>query len=393
MAWLNDTTDFLGLTDYGGSTNAMNAAIAAMGSVPMPTLDALQLNELVSAGTITPEQAQAYSLEQSKMNDVYADPRLLAAQKAALANLQEVGANGMTAVDRAKLQQIQAQEDSQLRGQREALAQNAAARGVGGSGLELMNQQMAAQESANRMGQRDTEVAAQAQQARMAALQQAGQLAGQMSSQDWQQQAAKAQAADAINQFNTQNKQQVSMQNIAARNQAQAANLAEAQRLRDTNTQIANQAAQYNAGRSQQMFQNQLGKAQGMAGAYGNMANLKMAQSQAAMNSLAGGAQAGALMYMASDVNSKENIKKADFDVDDFLNSITGYKFTYKDPAKNGEGERLGVMAQDMEKSPMGSEAVVDGPDGKQIDMKKALSASLAALGRLNERLNNVEGK
>jgi hypothetical protein len=109
------------------------------------------------------------------------------------------------------------------------------------------------------------------------------------------------------------------------------------------------------------------------------------------MQTLGGLAMAGALMYK-SDINAKENIQKGDLDIDQFLNDITGYKYNYKNP-QDGQGERLGVMAQDMEKSAMGQETVMDGPDGKQIDMKKALAASLASLARLNERLNALEGR
>jgi hypothetical protein len=391
MAMLGGLTDAIGITNNSQSEAAMNAAMGMMSAVQLPELSPIQLQQLVSSGEFTPEQAQAYQLQQSKMQDVYVDPKLKQAQMLALQNLQDIGANGMTAEDRAKLSQIQTQEDTALRGQREALAQNAAMRGMGGSGIDLMNQQMATQEGANRIAARDTDVAAQSQQAKMQALQQAGQLAGNMSSQDWQQQAAKAQAADAINQFNTQNRQQVSMANVGTRNQANAQNLAERQRLSDANVQLANQSRQYNASIPQQQFQNALGKAGGMANLYGNQANMYQQQGAQNMQTLGGLAMAGALMYK-SDINAKENIQKGDLDIDQFLNDITGYKYNYKNP-QDGQGERLGVMAQDMEKSAMGQETVMDGPDGKQIDMKKALAASLASLARLNERLNALEGR
>lgn len=393
MGWLGGLTDTLGITNNRQAEAAQNAALGMINAVQLPTLTPLELQELVSTGELTPEQAQAYQLQQSAMQDIYVDPKLKQAQLKALANLQEVGEKGMTDEDRAKLLQIQGQEDAALRGQREAQMQQNAMRGFGGSGVDLMNQQIQAQEAANRIAQRDTEVAAQSQAAKLKALQDAGTLAGSIASQDWQQAAAKAQAKDAIDQFNLQNKQSVANANVQARNQAAAQNLAQSQALAQYNNQLKNQAAQYNASIPQQQYQNALGKAGASANAYGNKANMYMQQGAQNMNTLSGLAQAGALMYMASDINAKQDIQKADFDVDDFLNSITSYKYSYKDPAKNGEGERLGVMAQDMEQSPMGNEIVMDGPDGKQIDMKKALSASLAALARLNERLNTLEGK
>lgn len=55
-------------------------------------------------------------------------------------------------------------------------------------------------------------------------------------------------------------------------------------------------------------------------------------------------------------------------------------------------GQRYGVMAQDLEKTPLGKTMVVDTPAGKVIDHRAATGAILAMLGRLGERLDNVEG-
>jgi hypothetical protein len=51
-------------------------------------------------------------------------------------------------------------------------------------------------------------------------------------------------------------------------------------------------------------------------------------------------------------------------------------------------------MAQDVEKAPeIGHQIVFDSPEGKRIDVRAGLSAALAGLARINERLCAVEGK
>lgn len=53
----------------------------------------------------------------------------------------------------------------------------------------------------------------------------------------------------------------------------------------------------------------------------------------------------------------------------------------------------LGIMAQDLERTPIGAQAVVDTPGGKVVDFGQLGGAQLAALARLHERLKAVEGK
>lgn len=91
----------------------------------------------------------------------------------------------------------------------------------------------------------------------------------------------------------------------------------------------------------------------------------------------------GALV--ASDEKLKENIKDGDEHAQDMIDNLSAKKFSYKaDPDKK---EQIGVMAQDMEKSPMGKAVVVETPGGKGLDIGKALSAVLAVQSVLNKRL------
>lgn len=82
---------------------------------------------------------------------------------------------------------------------------------------------------------------------------------------------------------------------------------------------------------------------------------------------------------------------------DAFLESLKPYSYKYKDKHMEPRviptgGTYLGVMAQDLEKVPeVGHQLVVDTPAGKMVDQKSALSAVMAGLGRMDERLRAVE--
>ena len=94
-----------------------------------------------------------------------------------------------------------------------------------------------------------------------------------------------------------------------------------------------------------------------------------------------------------SDRELKTDINEdAGADLDDMLDNLVAKTYRYKDP-RNGEGERAGVMAQDLQKSKSGSALVVKlpGEDALGFDVTKAVSAALAATARLNDRLRKVE--
>lgn len=72
-------------------------------------------------------------------------------------------------------------------------------------------------------------------------------------------------------------------------------------------------------------------------------------------------------------------------------------RFRYKPEAQDmgaPAGDRVGVMAQDMERSDLGRTAVVEGPGGtKAIDRDNALGLSLGLHGRASERIDEQESR
>lgn len=172
---------------------------------------------------------------------------------------------GRTLMDDANLARIASDEQAQSRGAREAIISGANARGVGGSGLELMAQLKNQQDSATRQSQRDLDVASMAEKRALEALIAAGQQSGQMQAQDFGQQSQIAQANDAISRFNAQNQQNQANLNTGVRNDASAANLAVAQDIANANTGTRNQQQQLNKGLIQQNFDNEIRKRGGQS--------------------------------------------------------------------------------------------------------------------------------
>ena len=253
----------------------MRDNIARLEAIGIPTIEAqqiaLQSPELVGL-------LEAEALGPSRLEQVEMDPRLQAAQMAALEGITgvaeaggldaqsrlniEQGLGRVAGAEQARLQQLR--EDPTLgQGQRLAL-QAQAVQGAGQSGKDIALQ-----------------TAAQAQQARMAALGQQGSMASQMSQQQLALAGQKASAADAIAQFNAQNRQGVSAQNLAQR-----------QSIANQQAATKNQQEMYNKGLIQQQFQNQMAKATGVTGAQSSLAQQMQQQAaaaQGAQQALVGG--------------------------------------------------------------------------------------------------------
>jgi hypothetical protein len=99
-----------------------------------------------------------------------------------------------------------------------------------------------------------------------------------------------------------------------------------------------------------------------------------------------------------SDERAK-NVDRKHTLADDFLDGMHPLSFHYKQlqdepvPHPHG-GKYLGITAQDLERIPeVGPQLVENTPRGKQVLIKPTLSAALAGLARMNERVRHLEGK
>ena len=281
-----------GRSEMKEANRIMRDNIARLEAIGIPTIEAqriaLEAPELVGV-------LEAEVLGPSQFEEVQMDPRLQAAQLAALEDIRGIAeAGGFDAATRLNLEQglgrvagseqarlQQLREDPTLgQGQRLAL-QTQAVQGAGQAGRDVALQS-----------------AAQAQQARMAALGQQANSASGIQQQQLGLAGQKASAADTIAQFNAQQRQ-----NVAARN------LAERQRIAEAGTAARNQQELYNKALIQQKFQNELAKATGVTGAQSNLAQQMQEQAGAAQQ--AQQAMTGALIGAGGTIAAAGLTKKA----------------------------------------------------------------------------------
>lgn len=161
---------------------------------------------------------------------------------------------------------------------------------------------------------------------------------------------------------------------------------------------IANANAGLQQGNQQLNSQNYLGLMNQLGGMNANelnAANVTQRDANTKAANLTGGLlnQGGQILgSIFSDERLKTEITDARGEVDRMLDELLPKAYVYKDP-KHGAGRRVGIMAQDLERSEAGKRIVFDAPGGKALDVNKALSAALASAARLNERVRDLEGK
>lgn len=187
-----------------------------------------------------PELYDTYLQDYNAYDDINVDPNVRAAQQNALDELINLSeAKGLNAIDQQALQEIVAEENRNLQGQNQAIIQDAMQRGIYGSGLEQAQRLQAAQSAANRMNSQDLNVMSQAQQRALDSLAAYGNLAGNMRSQDYNEQAQRAAAANAINQFNVNQMTNANVGNVDNRNKVSQSNTDIYNKQQDSNVQAA----------------------------------------------------------------------------------------------------------------------------------------------------------
>lgn len=89
------------------------------------------------------------------------------------------------------------------------------------------------------------------------------------------------------------------------------------------------------------------------------------------------------------DIGADKNNKVAKF-----LDKLDAVTFKYKEPdGQMGKtpGTHIGVIAQQIEKAPLGKSLILDTPEGKAIDIPSAVGTLLAAATDANDRLRDLE--
>jgi len=316
-----------------------------------------------------PQLEKAILQGSTALNDISLDPSTRNAQAQALARLQGIASEGgMDSIDRARMADIMSQATGMAKGQRDAISQNLQARGMAGSGLEMVQQQMANQNAAQLANTGGLQTSADAQRRALDALMNSATLGGQMRTQDYGIASDKARAQDAINAFNTGSKQGIQERNVGRTNATALGN-----------TDLRNQQQVANKGLLQQQYENKIAKAQGLTAA--NAARSGQLAQQAAETQQRHAAQGkaqddmaveglkagGSMMGMMSDERSKENIKDVSKeDLKEFFAAVNPKLFTYINDEHEmaAAGERIGFMLQDVQGTKLGKLITRTGEDG-----------------------------
>jgi len=272
----------------GGKSSDPNKAAMKAQREQMARLDKLSLPELEEYMLQNPELVgllDAEKIADSKMGEISLDPALRDNQMKALDSLRQQSEEGLTATDKYAMEQMLGGVSAQERSQQAGIESDMARRGMDSSGAALMAKLQAGQSGANNARDKAMQMAAQGQQNRMAALGQLGTQSGQMQQQDFNRQAQTASAQDAIARANAMNKQNVSSQNLAAR-----------QSIENQRAGTANQQAQVANQIAQQNFNNQMSKATGQGSVANAMSSIagNAPQKPGGLQSALGGAATGA---------------------------------------------------------------------------------------------------
>lgn len=261
-------------------------ALEAYRGIALPTIEEQQLNYLLPelVGEYTPEMLEAMDLGPSAYEELSTDPATRDAQMAALQSLSNIGEEGFTEAEQADLNRIRRTTARESEAQRGKILQDMAQRGLAGSGVELASQLAAQQAASERMSEQADETAKMAFQRSLQAIQNAGNLGGNIRTQDYNEAQNLAEAKDQIARFNLQNAMQTQQSNVGAKNTAQQQNLANRQRIAEQQVNIKNQQQAANKDLIQQRFQNELSRASGIAGGYQNLANQSAQTAQAKRN-------------------------------------------------------------------------------------------------------------
>jgi hypothetical protein len=305
----------LGL-DTNAGTAELQQAIQALQAVGVPNAAQLTLPELqkyVAAGVLSPSQYQAIQENPQAYQQAFNAASDTTGKNAQSAALQQLGnivqSGGSTPINQANLMHNIDTTNQAMQAARSGIEENAQERGVAGGGQEFLAKLMNEQNNAQTANTGAVNAASNNAQLALQALANTGTLGSTMQGQANQSQQAQAEAARQIAQYNSQLQSAANQYNTQYANSAQAQNLATAQGLSNANVGNTNYRTQYNAQIPQTVYNDQMGKAQGLAGAYGNMGNLK--QQQAASQNQFTGSLLGAGAGLAGDYMLGQGMAKS----------------------------------------------------------------------------------
>lgn len=269
---------------------AAQAALAELNKLGLPPdlSKAVVMQQFENQGYYSPELEQEIEMAQSQVAQVKEDEGLRQAQMEVLGSLGDISRGGLRAEDKAAYNQLRAQVQRDSEAKRQQILQQMAARGMAGSGAELITQLQSAQAATDTASEGADRLAAEASQRALAALSQRAQQAGSVRQQDLSVNEMRARALDDRNRFLYENSVSRQRSNLANLNEAQRQNLANKQRLSEMNIQQANTEAQRQNQARRDFFQDKFQLAAAKANAINNQGSAIAQQHQAKADMMSG---------------------------------------------------------------------------------------------------------
>lgn len=262
---------------------AAAAALAELNKIGMPPdlSKEVIMQHFQSQGIMTPELEQDIHLAASQVGQISEDKGLRANQMDVLNTLAQQSRGGLNAGDRQAYNELRASTQRDSEAKRQQILQQMQAQGQGSSGASLMAQLQSAQAAEDTQSAGGDRLAAEASRRALDALAQRGQMAGNVRSQDFSVNQARAAAEDQRNQFLLQNSAAMQQRNVGARNEAQGANLQQAQSLANANTAQANAESQRQNEAKRTYYSDQLNLATTKANALNRQGSQQATSAQA----------------------------------------------------------------------------------------------------------------
>jgi len=218
-------TDLITGGENKKSEESLQNILAQIQGISTPTAADLQLSPLAqyeSTGELSPAMMQAAASGPSAFNAENLSSLPMETMQKVLAQENEIASsNGMTPQEKARIAQAESQMNRSVAGQRGAIAQEFAGRGVPQSLIAAALENGTVGQNAQQGYENALNAEANASGNAQAALGAEGQLAGQMFNQNAGQANTVAAAQNALNNFNAANTQQA---NAANQQTTQAAN-------------------------------------------------------------------------------------------------------------------------------------------------------------------------
>jgi hypothetical protein len=241
-----DQQTYAQLSDIYARLQEQYKALEEGYQLPPGTVAPVSMEELQLVGQFQPEIPSLVQETAPQLITESASGAEIAAQRDALSQYQNMAQTGDDAISRAARERAGFEADQRMKSLRAGVLRDRAARGMLGSGDELLASLQGADSAAIAAREGSLNAAEQAQQRRIQALAASANLAGNIRQQNTGTERANTEIMNAFNQRMAANQNVYNQQSAGIRNQAQMTNLQAQQRVADANVDIRNKQTIYN---------------------------------------------------------------------------------------------------------------------------------------------------